>query len=195
VLNGRGILIVNLAKGSIGAEPANLMGSLAVAMIQAAAMARSEQAEADRAPFHLIIDEFAYVMTSAFVDILAEARKYRLALTLAHQHLAQIDEQVQAAVLANAGSVVAFRVGAEDAPFIARAIGDIAPTMLIDLSRGRAWMRTSPPASIPIAHYIQTFTPLEGSVRRFERVSRLAHERATRPRRVVEENIEAWFGQ
>jgi len=192
VLGGRGILIVNLAKGAIGAEPANLMGSLIVSMIQTAAMARSTEPEERRAPFHLVIDEFAYVMTSAFVDILAEARKYRLALTLAHQHLAQIDERVRAAVLANAGTLVAFRVGGEDAPEIAQALGDVTALALMDLAQGEAWVRVSS-GHIPICHRLKTFAPIDGVATRAEKVFRRARARATRPRLGVEATISEWL--
>jgi hypothetical protein len=192
ILNHRGILIVNLAKGQIGAEPANIIGSLIIAMVQATAMSRSSEPETTRAPFHLVVDEFAYVVTGAFVDILAEARKYRLALTLAHQHLGQVDEQVRAAVLANAGTIVAFRVGAEDAPVIARALGDIAAPALGDLGQGRAWIRVSS-GSIPTCHYVHTFAGMEGVKARASRVLRAARERASRPKKMAESSIAAWL--
>ena len=193
LLNGRGILIVNLAKGSIGAEPAHLMGALIVASVQSAAMARSAVPEATRQPFHLIVDEFAYVVTGAFVDILAEARKYRLALTLAHQHLGQIDEKVRTAVLANAGTIAAFRVGAEDAVTIALALGDIAAPALGNLGRGEAWVRISPAGSLPVCHLVQTFAGMESIPARRRRVLRCARERSSQPRLVVEANLSGWL--
>ncbi|MFO1186259.1 MAG: TraM recognition domain-containing protein [Alphaproteobacteria bacterium] len=195
VVNGRGILIVNLAKGAIGAEPANLMGALIVAMVQSAAMARSATPEAERAPFHLLVDEFAYVVTGAFVDILSEARKYRLAITLAHQHLSQIDERVRAAVTANVATLVAFRVGAEDAAQMAVALGDIAAPALGNLGRGEAWVRVSPEHTLPTCYMIKTFRGLDGVAGRRERVLRSARDRSTRPRSQVEHNLSTWLAR
>jgi hypothetical protein len=195
ILDRRAVLIVNLAKGSVGAEPANLMGALIVSMIQAAAMARSERPENDRPGFHLVIDEFAYVTSSAFVDILAEARKYRLAVSLGHQHLGQLSEAVRAAVLANAGTVVAFRTGAEDAPTISRVIGDIVPEMLTDLSRGEAWVRASPASSVPTSHRLKTFPALAGHQGRARRIIDHTRKQHGETRQHVEERIHAWLTQ
>lgn len=126
------ILIVNLAKGRLGTDMANVMGGLLVATMMNAAFSRGSIAEADRRPFMLYVDEFPSFTTEAFANMLPEARKYALNLVLVHQHASQVETRIFDAVLGNAGTMIAFRVGAQDAPLIARQLGDVEP---LDLSR------------------------------------------------------------
>jgi len=114
------ILLVNLAKGKIGEDTAALLGTLLVTQIGVAALSRSDIPEAERRDFYLYADEFPSFTTSAFAGMLAEMRKYRLCLTLAHQHLGQLDESVRDAVLGNVGTAIAFRVGLGDADLLAK---------------------------------------------------------------------------
>ncbi|MBX9576438.1 MAG: type IV secretion system DNA-binding domain-containing protein [Caulobacteraceae bacterium] len=124
-------LIVNLAKGRLGADGAAVLGSLIASTIGLAAMSRAEDAAAGRRPFFLYLDEFQSFTTLSFANMLAELRKYGVGLTLAHQHLHQLEPEVRHAVLGNAGSLVVFRVGAEDAP---RLAAELQPTFeVIDL--------------------------------------------------------------
>jgi len=120
VLDEGGTLIVNLAKGRLGEDGANLLGGLVVATIGLAALSRAEGAPESRRPFFLYVDEFQSFTTLAFVNMMSELRKYGVGLTLAHQHLHQLDDDVRHAVLGNAGSLISFRVGAQDAAYLAR---------------------------------------------------------------------------
>ena len=123
-------MIVNLAKGRLGEDGAAVLGSLIASTIGLAAMSRADAA-AGRRPFFLYLDEFQSFTTLSFANMLAELRKYGVGLTLAHQHLHQLDPEVRHAVLGNAGSLVVFRVGAEDAP---RLAAELQPTFeVIDL--------------------------------------------------------------
>jgi len=115
IMNRGQILIANLGKGRIGEDASKLLGAALVTKFQLAAYGRSDMSEAERRPFLLVIDEFSSFVTESFVEILAEARKYGLALVVAHQYLAQLDPALRAAVLGNAGTLVLFRIGAEDA--------------------------------------------------------------------------------
>ena len=115
-----GLLLVNLAKGRLGEDSANVLGSLLVATIGLAALSRAEQPPEDRRPFFLYVDEFQTFTTLAFATMLPELRKYGVGLALAHQYLHQLDDDVRHAVLANAGTLVTFRVGPEDALLIGR---------------------------------------------------------------------------
>jgi hypothetical protein len=119
------ILIVNLSKGQLGEDSANLLGALLVATISFAAFSRAEIPESDRRPFFLYIDEFQNFTTLAVANMVSELRKYRVGLVLAHQHLHQLEPDVRHAVLANVGTLIAFRLGPEDAPLFAREFAPV----------------------------------------------------------------------
>lgn len=115
------ILIVNLSKGLIGEDNAGILGSFIVTKIQLAAMSRSDIPDIeDRRPFYLYVDEFQNFATDSFATILSEARKYGLNLTVANQYIAQMSETVRDAVFGNVGTMVCFRVSADDAPFLVK---------------------------------------------------------------------------
>ena len=109
------ILIANLPKGALGEENQVLLGSLLITKLQLAAMERVDIEEEERKDFHLYCDEFQNFATLSFIEILSEARKYRLNLTLAHQYIDQLDERVKEAIFGNVGTLICFRVGAKDA--------------------------------------------------------------------------------
>ena len=117
-----GILIVNLAKGRLGPESADVLGSIMVATIGMAAMSRADTSAENRRPFFLYADEFQNFTTLAFATMLPELRKMGVGLVLAHQHLHQLHPDVLHAVLGNAGSLISFRVGPEDAGLIAQQL-------------------------------------------------------------------------
>ncbi len=122
IMDSRGVLIANLAKGRLGEEASNVLGGLIASTIGLAALSRSEDMR-PRRTFFLYVDEFQSFTTLAFVNMTAELRKYGLGLILAHQHLQQLDHSTRHAVLGNAGSLVCFRVGAQDADIAAREMG------------------------------------------------------------------------
>lgn len=109
------ILIVNLSKGLIGEENTTLLGALMVTKIQLAAMSRADTTQDNRPPFYLYIDEFQTFSTESFANILSEARKYNLNLIITHQYIKQLTEKVKDAVFGNVGTVISFRIGADDA--------------------------------------------------------------------------------
>lgn len=112
------ILLVNLAKGRIGEDTASLLGAMLVTKMGLAALSRTELPEQERRDFYLYVDEFPSFTTTSFAGMLSEMRKYRLALVLAHQYLAQLDPLVRDAVLGNAGTIVSFRLGLADAELL-----------------------------------------------------------------------------
>ncbi|MFZ1250682.1 MAG: type IV secretion system DNA-binding domain-containing protein [Candidatus Microsaccharimonas sp.] len=115
------ILIVNLSKGLIGEDNAAILGSFLVTKIQLAAMSRSDIPNiADRRPFYLYVDEFQNFATDSFATILSEARKYALNLTVANQYISQMTDTVRDAVFGNVGSMISFRVSADDAPILSK---------------------------------------------------------------------------
>jgi hypothetical protein len=115
IMDDRKILIVNLSRGQVGEDNAALLGALLVTKIQLAAMSRANIPAEERIPFYLYVDEFQNFATDSFATILSEARKYALNLTVANQYIAQMSQDVRDAVFGNVGSMVAFRMGADDA--------------------------------------------------------------------------------
>ena len=113
------ILILNLSRGLIGEDNANILGAMLITKIQLAAMGRADVAEiSQRRPFYLYVDEFQNFATDSFAVILSEARKYGLHLTMANQYISQMAEEVRDAVFGNVGSIISFRVSPDDAPFL-----------------------------------------------------------------------------
>lgn len=123
VMNDRKILLMNVSQGKLGEDTASLLGAMLITKIQLAAMNRVNIPEEQRQDFYLYIDEFQNFATTSFVKILSEARKYRLNLTLANQYIAQLPEDVRTALFGNAGSLISFVVGAEDARHLQREFG------------------------------------------------------------------------
>lgn len=143
VMDGGKIFLAKLPQGQIGRENSFLLGSLLVGKFQQLAMARQGQAEQERRPFHLVIDEFHQFMTPSMAEILNGARKYRLGLTLAHQELRQLaaDKDVESALLSNAGTRVVFRVGDADAKQLAEGFAHFEAADISQLEKGQALCR------------------------------------------------------
>ncbi|MFM2383944.1 MAG: hypothetical protein RIQ72_516 [Candidatus Parcubacteria bacterium] len=118
IMDDKKIFIVNLSKGRVGEGNANLLGAMIITKIYLAAMSRADLSEAElkkSSQFYLYVDEFQSFANESFADILSEARKYKLNLTIAHQYVEQMTEEVRAAVFGNVGTMAIFRVGAYDA--------------------------------------------------------------------------------
>jgi len=118
IINERKIFIVNLPKGKIGELNSSLLGALVVNRLQQAAMSRVNIPPEQRKDFYLYVDEFQNFATESFCSILSEARKYHLDLILAHQYINQLPQSIKEAVFGNVGTIICFRVGAEDALFL-----------------------------------------------------------------------------
>jgi Type IV secretion-system coupling protein DNA-binding domain len=139
--NGK-ILIVNLAKGRLGDDSANLLGALLVTTLNLAALSRSELPEQERRPFYAYLDEFQNFTTLSVANTVSELRKFGLGLVLANQHLHQLEPDVMHAVLGNAGTLITFRVGPEDARKLAREFEPVFDTEdLINLRNYDIYLR------------------------------------------------------
>jgi hypothetical protein len=121
IMDNKKILLVNLNKGRLG-DSANLLGALLVSKIKMAAFSRNDLPVTKRQPFYLYIDEFQNFATDSFVEILSEARKYKLSLILAHQNLSQLTQNLRDSILANCGIQACFRVNRDDAQRLAREL-------------------------------------------------------------------------
>ena len=125
VMDSKKILLINLSKGRLGEKNANLLGLIIVGKLFMAALSRADNPRAPYPPFYLYIDEFQNVTTDSIPGILSEARKYKLALTVAHQFLTQIEEKTRNAVFGNVGNMAVFRTGEEDAEFFAKQFAPV----------------------------------------------------------------------
>lgn len=156
------IIIVNLSKGTLGEDSATLLGALLVSTLGVAGLSRAALSPADRRPFFVYIDEFQTFTTLSVANMVSELRKQAVGLVLAHQHLHQTREDVRQAILGNVGSFVAFRLGVEDAPVLAREFSPIFDAadfvqlknhdcyvkLLIDGAPSRPFSATTLPPSI-----------------------------------------------
>lgn len=122
IMDQGGVLLVNLSKGEIGEDTSNLLGGLLVTAIGLAAFSRADTKPASRRPFFLYVDEFQNFTTLSFATMISELRKFNIGLILAHQYLEQLDPAIRAAVIGNAGTLISFRLGAEDAGFVAKEL-------------------------------------------------------------------------
>jgi type IV secretory pathway TraG/TraD family ATPase VirD4 len=134
------VLLVNLAKGHIGEDSSSLLGGLLVTTIGLAAFSRADTPPAGRRPFFVYVDELQSFTTLALANMLSELRKYRVGFTLAHQYLHQLEPDIRHAVLGNAGSIISFRVGVEDAPYLVREFQPKFACMDSRPSTGSAWV-------------------------------------------------------
>lgn len=125
IMNEGKILILNLSQGKLGEDNAALLGAMIITQIQLAAMNRAFMKEEDRRDFFLYVDEFQNFATSSFIKILSEARKYRLAITLANQYIDQLDETIQRAIFGNAGTLATFVTGANDASLLTKEFAEL----------------------------------------------------------------------
>lgn len=141
IMDEGGMLIVNLAKGRLGTDMANVLGGLIVASVMNAAFSRHDQPEALRRPFMLYVDEFHSFTTTAFAGMLSEVRKYGLGVTLAQQHIVQAEAPVFEAIIGNVGSLMAFRTGALDAPTISQQLGTISVADLVNLPNYHSYVQ------------------------------------------------------
>ena len=123
------ILLINLSKGKTGEVNSKLLGLIIVSKLQMAALSRADQPEDQRRDFYLYIDEFQNFVTDSLATILSEARKYRLNLTMAHQYIAQLvheqNTKIRDAVFGNAGTMMSFRIGVEDAEIMAKEFAPV----------------------------------------------------------------------
>ncbi len=140
------ILIFNLSKGRIGEDNSALLGAMIITKIQLAAMSRVDLPENDRKDFFLYVDEFQNFATDSFANILSEARKYRLSLILAHQYIRQLvhdmNTRMRDAVFGNVGTLISFRVGAEDAEFLEKEFEpDFMATDILNLAKYNVYVK------------------------------------------------------
>ena len=198
IMDEKKILIMNLSKGRIGEDASALLGAMMITKIQMAAMSRVDIPEDERKDFYLYVDEFQNFATESFADILSEARKYRLNLIIGHQYVGQLtldSPKVRDAVFGNVGTMLSFRVGAEDAEFLAK---EFYPRFdendLVDLDQYNIYVKlmidgiTSEPFSAV------TLPPISKPQNCGDKIIKISRERYAEPKKIVEEKIARWTG-
>jgi type IV secretory pathway TraG/TraD family ATPase VirD4 len=185
------ILIVNLSKGRIGEDNSTLLGAMIITRLQLAAMSRVDLPEHKRRDFFLYVDEFQNFATESFANILSEARKYRLSLTLAHQYIGQLvhdqNVKVRDAVFGNVGSIAAFRVGADDAEYLEQQFAPVfSKSDLINLDNRRAYLRLLVKGRPAKPFNIETLAPPAGDMAVAEELKQLSYQKYGQDRAAVE---------
>jgi hypothetical protein len=134
IIDSGKIFLVNLSKGKIGETNSFLLGMILVSKLQVAAFSRADSPEEGRRDFYLYVDEFQNFTTGTFKTILSEARKYHLDLAITNQYIAQLPEDIRDAVIGNAGTLISFRIGAQDAEFVAKEFPSVSEHDLVNLT-------------------------------------------------------------
>ena len=196
IMDGQKILLLNLSKGRVGEDNSALLGAMMITKIQLAAMSRVDTIEEERKDFYLYVDEFQNFATESFANILSEARKYRLNLTIAHQYIEQVPEEITAAVFGNVGTIVNFRVGAADAEFLEK---EFFPTFtqedLVNLSKFEIYIKLMIDGVTSEAFSAKTLPPIaitEDVAEIKEKIINITRERYAKPREVIEDRIIRW---
>jgi hypothetical protein len=195
LIDGGKILIASVPKGAVGEENQVLLGSLIITKLQLAAMERVDVPEAERRDFHLYCDEFQNFATLSFIDILSEARKYRLDLALAHQYIEQLDTRVKEAVFGNVGTLISFRVGATDAEELEKEFSpEFSRDDFLHLPPHSVYLRMCIDALTSRPFNADVLRPREKQKRSYrETIVRLSRERHCSPQAEVERKINRWF--
>ncbi|MEX2563784.1 MAG: type IV secretory system conjugative DNA transfer family protein [Candidatus Paceibacterota bacterium] len=199
IMDERKIVIINLSKGRVGETNANLLGGMLITKMYLSAMSRADTdpETMEKLPnFYLFVDEFQSFANESFADILSEARKYKLNLTMAHQYIEQMDETVRAAVFGNVGTMITFRVGAYDAEFLEKEFEPVFDANdLVNLGFAQIYLKlmidgvSSPPFSAI------TLPPLEEKdTSHRNEVIDASRANYSKSREEVEKSINEWQG-
>lgn len=191
IMDQRKILLCNLSKGQLGDINSDLLGFVLVSKIQIAALGRANVPEEQRPDFYLYLDEFQNFTTDSIATILSEARKYHLNLNLTHQFIQQLDDPIKEAVFGNVGTVISYRIGAEDAEFMAQQFEPVFTEYdLLNLERFTAYIRllTKGTPSRPFSLAIPA-PPTGGATEQREAIRELSRQTFGRSRADVEATI------
>jgi len=190
IMDNKKILLVNLAKGRLGDINSNLLGLIIVGKFLMSALSRVDSFGKDLPPFYLYIDEFQNVTTNSISAILSEARKYKLSLTVAHQFIAQLDEDIRDSVFGNVGSIAAFRVGSEDAEFLENQFTPVFDKNdLMNVDNRNAFVKMLVNGKPERPFNIETLAPAPTDYEKVEKLKELSYLTYGKPRAKVEELI------
>ncbi len=198
MMDEKKILIVNLSKGRVGEQNANLLGGMLITKIYLAAMSRADTGERhlkNLPNFYLYVDEFQSFANKSFADILSEARKYKLNLTMAHQYIEQMEEEVRAAVFGNIGTMIVFRVGATDAEVLEKEFAPIFTAQdIVNLGFIQIYLKLMIDGISSSPFSATTLPPIpHPEVSHLETAMNISRKNFTRPRFEVEKEINEWY--
>ena len=193
VMDEKKILIVNLAKGRIGEDNANYLGSLIVSKVVSTALRRAFIPEEERVPHHLYVDEFQNVTTKDFASIVSEARKYALTLCIAHQNFTQVDPLVVDSIIKDVGTLIAFKVGFEDNDRLAKAFRPISNTSLESTTDGQFYLRTGAEEPKLLQGIHPDILDVGRAHHSLERIKRATWRHQCTPRKKAEEAFKRWY--
>ncbi len=201
IMNEGKIFLVNVSKGRIGEDNSSLLGGMIITKIQLAAMERVRIPEDERKDFYLYVDEFQNFVTEAFAGILSEARKYRLNLTVAHQYTAQLisdkNSSVRDAIFGNVGTMMVFRVGADDAEFLEKEFEpEFTPQDIVSLPNYKIYLKLMIDGVSSRPFSAKTLPPMvkSGNKEVEEEVIRSSRALYCKSKEVVEREINDWSG-
>lgn len=190
VMDQKKILLINLSKGRLGELNSSLIGLIMVGKLLMAAFSRVDVLEQERKDFYVYIDEFQNVTTKSIATILSEARKYRLDLIITHQFVGQLEEEIKKAVFGNAGSVAAFRIGSDDAEFIAKQFEPVfSPSDLLNVDNYNAFLKLLINGQPSRPFNFRTYPPAEPKRDIAARIKEISRIKYGRPREEVEAEI------
>ncbi len=190
IMDEKKIFLANLSKGMTGEVNSSLLGLILVSKMQMAAMRRARIAEEQRKDFYLYIDEFQNFTTDSIATILSEARKYKLCLTIAHQYIPQLEEEIRDAVLGNVGTIGAFRIGAEDAEFLEKQFEpEFSRFDLVNLDNRNLITKMMINGKISTPFKMQTIDLVKGNKDIVAPIKELAKLKYGRPKAEVEAEI------
>lgn len=194
IMDKKKILLVNLSKGKIGEINSHLLGMIIVGKLLMAALSRTDLPEDERNDFYLYIDEFQNFTTDSIAQILAEARKYRLCLTIAHQYIGQLSESISKAVFGNVGSMTVFRVGAEDADFLQKQLTPVFNADdLININNFQCFTKLLINNESTNPFNMKTYPPKAGSKELREAFKEYSRYKYGRDRNIVENEIKGRY--
>ncbi len=190
------IILVDISRGRIGEDASRLLGALLVTKIQLAAMSRVDMPEKDRKDFYLYVDEFQHFATESFANILSEARKYHLNLIMAHQYIKQMEEPVRDAVFGNVGTIVSFRVGAEDAEFLEKWFNpDFMAHDIVNLGKYTMYLKLMIDGISSKGFSANALAPFtKPDISFANEINQSSREKYSSKRDLVERNIAEWSG-
>jgi len=190
IMDGKKIMLVNLSKGRLGDINSSLLGLINVGKLLMAAFSRIDVAEEARNDFYLYLDEFQNFATESIATILSEARKYRLDLTIAHQFIGQLTEKIRDAVFGNVGSIMSFRVGAEDAEFLVKQFAPVFDQNdLINIDNRNAYVKLLINGTTSQPFNLLVNPPQKGDEELAKNIKQLSRLKFGRDKNIVEAEI------
>ncbi|MDQ5969250.1 MAG: hypothetical protein QG579_407, partial [Patescibacteria group bacterium] len=190
IMDDKKILLVNLSKGRLGDINANLIGLILVGKILMAALSRVDSIGKNFPPFYLYIDEFQNITTNSIATILSEARKYKLSLNIAHQFIAQLQDDIKDAVFGNVGSIATFRVGAEDAEYLEKQFSPVFTAKdIMNIDNYNAYLKMLVGGKPVKAFNIRATAPPQGNPKIVETLKQLSYLTYGGNREEIEANI------